>query len=168
MPKLINELRCSLGNPRKFSSLPRNQHRPRHIVSPFTDDQQKSPPVLQIPFHQGIHCPSTQREPLPNHLEHPISCAANSHHVPSHSTCTLTGSMCLHVLSAFACNRLSWITNVAHWRTPRWHSQCSSCGGLAVSARLKLFFHAHSSCHQKNGLLLSNVTCFLCSLPSAT
>ena len=46
--------------------------------------------------------------------------------------------MCLHVLSAFACNRLSWITNVAHWRTPRWRSQCSSCGGLAVSARLKL------------------------------
>ena len=29
-------------------------------------------------------------------------------------------------------------------------------------------FHAHSSCHQKIGLPLSNVTCFLRSLPSAT
>ena len=39
MPKLVTELPCSLRPPGKFGSLFRNQHRPRHLAPPLTDDQ---------------------------------------------------------------------------------------------------------------------------------
>ena len=42
VPKLIDELRCSLRNAAKFSCSSRNQRRSRRLVSPFTDDQHKS------------------------------------------------------------------------------------------------------------------------------
>ena len=38
---------------------------------------------IQIPSHQGMHSPLTHVTFLPNHLEYPISCTTNSHHVPS-------------------------------------------------------------------------------------
>ena len=47
VPQLVDELRCSLCNPAKFRSFSWNQHRPRHLVSPFTDDQESL--VLEIP-----------------------------------------------------------------------------------------------------------------------
>ena len=45
-------------------------------------------PVLQS--RRGIQCPSTHGAPFQNHHEHPVSCVANSHHVPSRRTCTMT------------------------------------------------------------------------------
>ena len=46
--------------------------------------------VLQIPtLSERIRCPLTHGAPLPNHLEHRISCAVRSHHVPSRRTCTM-------------------------------------------------------------------------------
>ena len=41
VPELIDELRCSLCDPGELCSFSWNQHRPRHPVSPFTDDQHK-------------------------------------------------------------------------------------------------------------------------------
>ena len=39
VPELINEPRCSLCDPGELRSFPRNQHCPRHLASPFADDQ---------------------------------------------------------------------------------------------------------------------------------
>ena len=41
VPELINESRCSLRDPEELRSFPWNQHCPRHLVSPFADDQQE-------------------------------------------------------------------------------------------------------------------------------
>ena len=42
VPKLIDEPRCSLCNPGELRSFSWKQHRPRHLLSPFTDDQHRS------------------------------------------------------------------------------------------------------------------------------
>ena len=87
VPKLVDELRCSLCNPGELCSLSRNQHRPCHLVSPFTDDQHRSHLLFRFPLSKE---PVLHRHmPLPNRLEHPNSCAASSHYVRSHRTCTM-------------------------------------------------------------------------------
>ena len=81
---LINELRCPLRIPRKFRPVCRNKYRLRHFMLAFTNDQQIGLLFfIQIPSHQGMHSPLTHVTFLPNHLEYPISCTTNSHHVPS-------------------------------------------------------------------------------------
>ena len=46
----VDDLRCSLRDPGKFRSFSWNQHRPCHLVSPFTDDQHKSHLFLRFPL----------------------------------------------------------------------------------------------------------------------
>ena len=87
--KLIDELCCPLRNLGEFNSFSRNQHRPRHLVSPFTDDQHKRYLFFRFPFSKEPIIHRHVEHSLPNRLEHLISCAANSRHVPSHRTCTM-------------------------------------------------------------------------------
>ena len=47
-PSLINEPRHSPCDPRELSSLSRNQHCPRHLVSPFTDDQHRGHLLFRV------------------------------------------------------------------------------------------------------------------------
>ena len=85
--KLINESRCSLCDQGELCSLSRNQHCPRHLVSPFADDQHGR----HVPFR---FCPQETRSPLtraalhPSRLEQPTSCVVRSRLSPSHRTCT--------------------------------------------------------------------------------
>ena len=48
VPELIDELRCSLCDRRKLCSFSRNQHSPRHLVSPFRDDQHRTHTILEF------------------------------------------------------------------------------------------------------------------------
>ena len=145
-----------------FRSFSWNQHRPRHLESPFTDDQQKS--------HWFFRFPLSEKS------------VASSHHVPSHTTCTM---ICM--VDVWSCalgvrgqsvrlGHETFLTCAPHscHRLPSPRAPCPrrpSRSALSWSygfSSLGLVFHAHSSCHQKVGLLQSNVTRFLCSLPSAT
>ena len=78
VPKLVDEPRCSPCNPGKVSSFFSEPASPTSLCVSFP-----------IRSYQRTHNPLTHGAPLPHHLEHPISCAANSHHVPSHRTCTV-------------------------------------------------------------------------------
>ena len=96
----------------KLRSLSRNQHSPRHLVSPFSLFKKSSP--------------STHAVLPPNRLEHRISCAARSHRI-----CTMIcTSMCGHVFLVFLGGWLSWVTDVfltcALPSSNRLHSQRSS------------------------------------------
>ena len=203
MPKLVDEPRHYLCNPERFRSFSWNQHRPCHLESPFTDDQHKESPVLQIPSHREILNPLTHGAPVPKHLEHLISCAANSHHVPSRRTytmicmvdvrCALGGrgqsvglgqecSLPVHTRHRIPsprppCPRRPSRRSTQCHLVP-FHTQHTVTFTLSFAAfihlrshgfsSLGLVFQAHSSCHQKVGLLQTNVTRLLCSLPSAT
>ena len=105
--------------------------------------------------------------------------------------------MCGHVLLVLVDSRLALVTNViesrlpvlhvlirpsrrltpchshrfshsTHCRTLIWLSQCLPNGGLTVSARVDLSSTLTPPAVEKVGLLHSNVTRFLCALPSAT
>ena len=84
VPKLVDEPRCSLCKPGRLRSFSWNQHRPRHLESPFTDDQHKSHLFFRFPLSE-IRNPVTRGAPLPHHLDHLPSCAASSHHVSHHA-----------------------------------------------------------------------------------
>ena len=88
VPELINELRCSLCDPGELRSFPWNQHCPRHLVSPFADDQHKRHLLFRFSL-QETRSPSTRAGPFPSPLEHLISCAVRSPLVPSRRTCTM-------------------------------------------------------------------------------
>ena len=87
--KPINELRCSLRNPRKFSSVCRNKHLPRHFVFPFTNDQHMSLLFFIFPFHPRIHSPSKHATSPSKSWLSIRSPIRRTHHVPSHKTCTM-------------------------------------------------------------------------------
>ena len=49
VPELADELRCSLCDPGELRSFSWNQHCPRHLVPPFTDDQHKRHLFFRFP-----------------------------------------------------------------------------------------------------------------------
>ena len=193
--KLIKESRCSPCDPGELCSLSRNQHCPRHLVSPFADDQNGR--------HVHFRFPLTKKPVVHRHVRHsvrvflsirpPARCA----HASSHHTELAPGSvrsMCGHALLVFVGSRLTWVANVPHLCTPVVKSRLSiihvfivlvTCRILHTvtftlfstaliqlrsygSSSLGPVFHAHSSCRRKGGLLQLNVTRFPRSLPSAT
>ena len=72
------------GNSGPFS---RYQHRTHHFLCLLSRTSTKSHLFFRVPL-RGSRNPLTHSAPLPNRLEHPISCASSSH-PHSHRACTM-------------------------------------------------------------------------------